>query len=97
MRTLPTLKTLGFRIGLVTTAVAVVCLLVAAIVSYPLIRSAAETQARRQLARQATLVAGLNPQRTASAKVRQLLSKAGTKLTIALPGGEVRARGVAGR
>ncbi|WP_163506113.1 sensor histidine kinase [Fodinicola acaciae] len=81
---------LGFRIGLVTTAVAVVCVLVAAAVSYPLIRSAAETQARKQLARQAALVAGLGPQRSTSTRVRQLLGSAGIRLAVVRPDEPVR-------
>ncbi|HEY3684193.1 MAG TPA: HAMP domain-containing sensor histidine kinase [Streptosporangiaceae bacterium] len=83
---------LGFWIALVTVGVAVLSLVVAASVTYGLVRSSAETEARRQLGRQADLVAGLAPARTVSPRVRRLLRESGTRLVLYLPDGGVRGR-----
>ncbi|MEP6695686.1 MAG: HAMP domain-containing sensor histidine kinase [Pseudonocardiales bacterium] len=50
--------TLAARIGLVTTAVAAVAVLIAGLVSYGLVRRAADVEAQHALARQADVIAG---------------------------------------
>ncbi len=64
-----TRRTLAFRVALVTTVVAVVTVVVAGLVSYSLVRSAALGQARRSLAALATTVA---VQRAESGEVLRL-------------------------
>jgi two-component system OmpR family sensor kinase len=86
--------TLAARIALVTTAVAAVAVLIAGVVSYGLVRGAADAEAQRALARQADVVAGTSladggrvlkvPVRVAS-----LLRKQGISIGRVTPGGVV--------
>ena len=59
--------TLASRIALVTTAVAAVAVLIAGLVSYGLVRGAADDEAQRALARQADIIAGTAEGGTAGA------------------------------
>ena len=87
-----TRRGLGFWIALVTVGVAVLSLVVAASVTFGLVRGSAEKEARRQLGRQADLVAGLAPRRTVSPRVRRLLRGSGIRVVLYLPGGGTRGR-----
>ncbi|MQA81261.1 MAG: HAMP domain-containing protein [Streptosporangiales bacterium] len=88
-----TLSALAVRIAVVTTAVAVVVVLIAGLVSLGLVRSAAEEQSRDALGRQADVAQQLidatpkHPQRTLKA-----LRKQGQDITVArlLPSGVLR-------
>lgn len=83
---------LGVRIAMVTTAVALLSTLVAAGLSFGLNRHAAEGPARRQLARQATLVAGLVTDARTPARVRSLLQAQGIRLVLVRPDGTTSGR-----
>lgn len=82
---------LAFRISVLAAAVAALSVLVAAAVSYGLVRDAAQDQARQQLSRQASLVAGLNLEQTRAPRFRGLLRDSGIRLVV-LPHGK-RQRG----
>jgi len=58
---------LASRIALVTTAVAAVAVLIAGLVSYGLVRGAADDEAQHTLARQADIIAGTQPNDAAPA------------------------------
>lgn len=73
---------LGFRIGVVTVVVALTSVLVAALVSFGLVRGVAQREARSQLAREAELVAGLAPRRVVAPRVRTLLASSGIRLVL---------------
>lgn len=85
---------LAFRLGVVTVTVALLSVLVAALVTFGLIRGAAQNEGRRQLAREATLVAGLTPKQTTrpalAPRVRKLLVHSGIRLVILGPDGTPR-------
>ena len=81
---------LGFWIAAVTVGVAVLSLVVSASVTFGLVRRSADTEARRQLGRQADLVAGLAPARTVAPRVRRLLHDSGIRLVLYLPDGRTR-------
>lgn len=84
---------LAFRIGVVTIVVALASVLIAAAVSYSLIRRAAQDEARAQLAREAELVAGLvNPDRDVAPRVRQLLVRSGIRLVLVARNGKIAGR-----
>jgi two-component system sensor histidine kinase BaeS len=74
---------------MVTAVVALLSVLVAALLSWSLVRRAADTSARRQLGRQAELVAGLSPGRTVPERVRRLLGQSGIRVLIVLPDGQI--------
>lgn len=86
---------LGAQLALVTSLVAVVAVLVAGLVSYPLVSSAARTQAARQLGTQADLLAevvdrqddGLMGQMMSGARLRQVLAAQGIVVDIVRPRG----------
>jgi two-component system sensor histidine kinase BaeS len=73
-------RSLAFRIGVVTVVVALISVLVAALVSLGLVRGVAQREGRRQLAREAELVAGLAPRRAVAPRVRTLLVRSGIRL-----------------
>ena len=87
--------TLGAQLALVTALVAVVAVLVAGLVSYPLISSAAQTQARQQLGTQADLLAevidrqddGVMGQMMSGARLRQVLAVQGISVDVVRPKG----------
>ncbi len=87
--------TLGAQLALVTAVVAVVAVLVAGLVSYPLISSAAQTQARQQLGTQADLLAevidrqddGVMGQMMNGARLRQVLAAQGISVDVVRPKG----------
>jgi len=81
---------LGFWIACATVGVAVLSLVVAASVTFGLLRHSVQAEARKQLGRQADLVAGLAPARDAPPRVRRLLRESGTTMVLFLPGGRVR-------
>ncbi len=83
-------RSLGFRIGVVTVVVALTSVLVAALVSFGLVRGVAQREARSQLAREAELVAGLAPRRVVAPRVRNLLASSGIRLVLIGPGGAER-------
>jgi two-component system sensor histidine kinase BaeS len=93
----PRRTSLGAQLALLTSLVAVVAVLVAGLVSYPLVSAAAQTQASRQLGLQADLLAevlqrqddGVMGQMMSGARLRQLLAAQGITVDI------VRARGTA--
>lgn len=93
----PQRRSLGAQLALVTSLVAVVAVLVAGLVSYPLVSSAAQAQASRQLGLQADLLAevlqrqddGMMGQMMSGARLRQVLAAQGITVDI------VRARGSA--
>lgn len=86
---------LGAQLALVSALVAVVAVLVAGLVSYPLITSAAQTQARQQLGTQADLLAevidrqddGVMGQMMNGARLRQVLAAQGIAVDIVRPRG----------
>ncbi|MDQ6874052.1 MAG: HAMP domain-containing histidine kinase [Actinomycetota bacterium] len=82
-----TRPTLASRIALVTTAVAGVAVLIAGVVSYGLVRSAADDEAQHTLARQADIVAGtqqqLNPRAVKDhVRIRGLLRRQGIAIAV---------------
>ncbi|HVX42400.1 MAG TPA: HAMP domain-containing protein, partial [Mycobacteriales bacterium] len=83
---------LAFRVGVVTAVVALLSVLVAALLSFGLVRRAADTTARHQLGRQADLVAGLSPGRALPQHVRNLLAHSGIRVLIVLPDGRIADR-----
>lgn len=84
---------LGSRLGVVTIAVALLSIAISAAVSYGLVRTAGQTVARRQLGREADLVAGLvGPNRDVTPRVRALLSHGGIRLTLVARSGRSTGR-----
>lgn len=88
-------RRLSVRIALVTTAVAVLAGVIAAGVSFDLIQGAARDAGRRELAREAELIAGLYPghERPAQSlpmRTRVLLSKSGIRPLIITDLGQQR-------
>lgn len=94
-----TRPTLASRIALVTTAVAAVAVLIAGLVSYGLVRGAADDEAQQALARQADVIAGTQEGDTARprkvavpTRVGQQLRQQGIQFVVV-----TRAGGVVGR
>ncbi|MGD9955950.1 MAG: ATP-binding protein [Candidatus Nanopelagicales bacterium] len=93
----PARTSLGAQLALVTSLVAVVAVLVAGVVSYPLVSASAQSQAARQLGLQADLLAevlqrqddGVMGQMMSGARLRQVLAAQGIDVQV------VRARGTA--
>lgn len=86
-----TRRGLGFWIACATVGVAVLSLVVAASVTFGLVQRSAQIEARKQLGRQADLVAGLAPARAVvPPRVRRLLRESGIRLVLYLPGGRAR-------
>lgn len=91
-----TRPTLASRIALVTTAVAGVAVLIAGVVSYGLVRSAADDEAQHALSRQADIVAGaqqqLNPRAVKDRlRLRGLLRRQGIAVAVVNPSGALTA------
>lgn len=90
-------SSLGAQLALVTALVAVVAVLVAGLVSYPLVNAAAQTQARQQLGTQADLLAevidrqsdGTMGQMMNGARLRQVLAAQGISVEVVRPRGAV--------
>jgi two-component system sensor histidine kinase BaeS len=81
---------LALSIGLVTTAVAFLAVLLSALVSVHLVRSAVTQSARDQLARDADLIASIAPGRPIATRSRQLLRASGLSIDVVSPLGVVR-------
>lgn len=81
---------LGFWVACATVGVALLSLVIAASVTFGLVQRSAQTEARKQLGRQADLVAGLAPARTTPPRVRRLLRESGIRMVIYMPGGRAR-------
>jgi len=72
--------TLASRIALVTTAVAAVAVLIAGLVSYGLVRGAADDEAQQALARQADVIAGAQEGDTAPSRRMVVPTRVGQQL-----------------